>query len=771
MANLDIVISARNEASAAIRDVRSSLSGLNQSASQSTGVLGGLGKALNTGLVTAAGAAVAALGTVGAAALSVAAEFDDAQDTLIAATGASGQALEDMAQGVRDLKTSAAGLDRTYIEIAAVMGEVNTRTGASGEALNNFSEQVLKMTRITGTDGVAAVREITRVMGDWAVPIEGSSLLMDKLFGAGQSFGIGLESLAGKLVQFGAPLRQMGFSLDESIAMLGKWEKEGVNTELVMGSLRIAAGQFARAQGEANGEVVGGVKSMAEAQTQLDKLRQKLHIAQVQQSEFNERTKESSRLSKQMQIDEMTQQIEELESAMALGEFRTISSTSVNKSLAESLRETFHAIKNASNETEALNIGMETFGARAGPDMTAAIREGRFELNDAIAAMNGMAGSIDDVTESQFGLEERWQIGMARVRDSLIPVGNELRELGISAMPYVEEAAGKLAQFLSTTLPGAIGEVREAWAEDWMGIRTTAEETGQGLEIEWIKMRLQTALLIQEMERQFSEADITIDWTGIRIPVNEQDEFVMTWQEVLDATLGAASRWGIEMLGSIGDSLGYWRGTIQFFGGLIRSDWEDAGEGWKLAVDSALDLLLNTLEVFAPNVADTLKLAAQGATSAIKDEFLEFVGWFSQYIISPVQRSIDAWHAFITGDNSSQPYGTGRRFDPAAIPDPTGYVPGFAMGTSYAPGGLALVGERGPELVNLPRGAQVYTARETRQMLASGSAAPTSGGQNYQITINQYNTVRDEIDIAALTERILSELRRRSEMQAWQPTF
>lgn len=34
-------------------------------------------------------------------------------------------------------------------------------------------------------------------------------------------------------------------------------------------------------------------------------------------------------------------------------------------------------------------------------------------------------------------------------------------------------------------------------------------------------------------------------------------------------------------------------------------------------------------------------------------------------------------------------------------------IPGFANGTHFAPGGLAVVGERGPELVNLPRGAQV----------------------------------------------------------------
>ena len=34
-------------------------------------------------------------------------------------------------------------------------------------------------------------------------------------------------------------------------------------------------------------------------------------------------------------------------------------------------------------------------------------------------------------------------------------------------------------------------------------------------------------------------------------------------------------------------------------------------------------------------------------------------------------------------------------------------VPTFASGTPFAPGGLALVGEMGPELVNLPRGSQV----------------------------------------------------------------
>lgn len=41
----------------------------------------------------------------------------------------------------------------------------------------------------------------------------------------------------------------------------------------------------------------------------------------------------------------------------------------------------------------------------------------------------------------------------------------------------------------------------------------------------------------------------------------------------------------------------------------------------------------------------------------------------------------------------------------------------YASGTDYHPGGLAMVGEEGPELVSLPRGAQVMTAPETARFM------------------------------------------------------
>jgi hypothetical protein len=58
-----------------------------------------------------------------------------------------------------------------------------------------------------------------------------------------------------------------------------------------------------------------------------------------------------------------------------------------------------------------------------------------------------------------------------------------------------------------------------------------------------------------------------------------------------------------------------------------------------------------------------------------------------------------------------------------------GRTPRYASGTSYHPGGLAVVGEQGPELVDLPRGSKVYPN-------GSGAGARGVGGGGSTIIIN-----------------------------------
>jgi hypothetical protein len=78
------------------------------------------------------------------------------------------------------------------------------------------------------------------------------------------------------------------------------------------------------------------------------------------------------------------------------------------------------------------------------------------------------------------------------------------------------------------------------------------------------------------------------------------------------------------------------------------------------------------------------------------------------------------------------------------------FIPGFASGTPSAPGGLALVGERGPELVNLPKGAAVTPTFQTLNALSQMSA-PRSGG----VTVIQ--PFHFHAEGAVLTEDILSQ--------------
>lgn len=59
-------------------------------------------------------------------------------------------------------------------------------------------------------------------------------------------------------------------------------------------------------------------------------------------------------------------------------------------------------------------------------------------------------------------------------------------------------------------------------------------------------------------------------------------------------------------------------------------------------------------------------------------------------------------------------------------------IPGFATGVRNFGGGLAVVGERGPELMALPAGSSVFSNSESRRMIAGGAGG---GGQTNNLTI------------------------------------
>ena len=170
-------------------------------------------------------------------------DFDNAFDKIRVGTGATGDALEDLKD---DFKAVYSSVPAGMADVSTAIADLNTRTGLAGKPLQELSTQMLNLSRITGEDLSGMIANSSRLFGDWSIAADDTAGTMDFLFKVSQSTGVGFNDLNAKLVQFGAPLRQMGFDLETSAAMLGKFEKEGVNTELVLGGLRVALGKMAK---------------------------------------------------------------------------------------------------------------------------------------------------------------------------------------------------------------------------------------------------------------------------------------------------------------------------------------------------------------------------------------------------------------------------------------------------------------------------------------------------------------------------------------------
>lgn len=164
--------------------------------------------------------------------------------TIRTGTGATGQALEALGNSARAV---ARQVPNDFGQVSTAIADLNTRLGLSGTALEDMSTQMLNLARVTKSEVSGIVAASTRLFGDWTIATDKQGKSMDYLFKISQSTGIGMQQLMELTVQYGAPLRALGFDMEQAAAAMGKWEKEGVNMETVLSGLRMALGKFAAA--------------------------------------------------------------------------------------------------------------------------------------------------------------------------------------------------------------------------------------------------------------------------------------------------------------------------------------------------------------------------------------------------------------------------------------------------------------------------------------------------------------------------------------------
>ena len=189
-----------------------------------------LGEGLKASSLATLGAGMAA--GIGAALYKVGETFDEVTDTIRTGTGASGEALDGMVEVAKRVGSTTPA---EFSKIAPVVADLNTRLGLTGDDLETVAKQVLEAGRLLGQDvDISKTTAAFSAFGLEAKQIPGA---MDDLFRVSQATGLGFNDLAQKTAQAAPTMKALGFGFQDTAAMIGAFDKAGLNSSQIMTSM------------------------------------------------------------------------------------------------------------------------------------------------------------------------------------------------------------------------------------------------------------------------------------------------------------------------------------------------------------------------------------------------------------------------------------------------------------------------------------------------------------------------------------------------------
>jgi phage-related minor tail protein len=491
-------------------------------------------------------------------------------------------------------------------------------TGATGAALDAMTTSVTNLK--TGSAGVGvSMADIGTAMGDIAARTGATGPALETLTGT----LLQLQAVQGEgavsATDFGRAMNSWGVSAEQGSSLLDQLfaasQRTGISTAQLSNTLQVSGGAL-REMGFSIGQSISML-------SQLDAAG--------------------------------------IESTTAMTGLRTATAkiAEAGGDIQSGLAQAVSAIKNAENSTAGLGIAIDTFGARAGPALADAIRQGTFSLEAFSAGMGETEGAIQSAAEGAMDFPDRMEMAMSRVTVALVPVGQAVMDLADAAMPALVAGAEIAAQgitmfagFLTSTvipaltvlsgwlqdnLPGALQTLSDFWVSvlqpaiasvaSWV-MGTLVPVLGQLLG--WLADNLPPALsalasfwvgtlwpAIQAVAGWVSStlfplfAQLAV-WLGTTLG-QALAQLSAFWQQHGDTILSIAQTTWNTIQSVIDSVLGTISGLMDAFQSAREGDWRAFGEKLRELWDAAWQALVNIVSTVGPLIVSAISTLLSNA--------------------------------------------------------------------------------------------------------------------------------------------------------------
>lgn len=620
-----------------------------------SGVFSSAGTALTKGFT----APVAALGTASVGAFK---EVDAALDTIKQKTGASGDVMKSFKE---NFEAVASAVPAELEDVGAAIGEINTRLGLTGSALSKSSESFLKFANLNGVNVETAVQDVTRAMGDAGIAAKDYGTVLDQLNVAGQVSGVSIESLTENLAKYGAPMRALGISTQESIAMFSGWEKAGVNTQIAFSGMKKAISNWGKE----------GKDSSVEFKKTMEEIKKAPDIASATT----------------IAIDTFGSKAgPDLADAIRGGRFEITEYMDALKESGGSVDSTFASTQDGIDKFKVASNKAKVALSEFGGTILGVVSPYIDKLSGGIERLHNWYSKLDESTQRNI---VKFALIGASVGPALVGVGKLTNGIGntITSIGKIGGAVKKLG--------GAMKLLKFAGVAGGLGLLITA---GVLIYKNWDK--------IVAIFGKAKDAVVRFG-SGVKEKAKGAKDALVTFAGSVKQDFADATHRRVEAV------KGFFGGAKDF----IKNDFykgakkglSKAGDalidfknGAKSRIDSVRGSFKSTLGYVKGSFKTGWKKAWTGVRNTFKDAFGAIPGLAKMPIngvIGILNKAIGKINGVSFTMPDWSPIGAGKTF---GMHIPT--ITPLAKGTRDWKGGIAQISEKGGEIVDLPKGSRVY---------------------------------------------------------------